>query len=176
MSLENQNAPNPENLSLDQLSPELMEKISEALAYPVIALCPDGQQIGSGVLVEVDGVSGILTAEHVIFDKRFQRATGLWTSPHLHSLETRDEPTTHFTSTNIQMDLVRCYPEEPQVDENNPRAIHSRSRNTVPLQKVLARVTRLVAETRRDQKIVQRRLNPKTGMNVPIHHRQTGLR
>jgi hypothetical protein len=54
MSFENQNAPNPENLSLDQLSPELMEKTSEALAYPVIALCPDGQQIGSGVLVEVD--------------------------------------------------------------------------------------------------------------------------
>jgi hypothetical protein len=66
------------------------------------------------------GVSGILTAEHVIFDKRFQRATGLWTSPHLHSLETRDEPTTHFTSTIIQMDLVRCYPEEPQIDKNNP--------------------------------------------------------
>jgi hypothetical protein len=56
------------------------------------------------------------TAEHVIFDKRFQRATGLWTSAHLHSEDARDKPTTHFTSTNIQMDLLRCYPETPQLN------------------------------------------------------------
>ncbi|SRR6266481_104555 len=120
MPLENENAPNPDNLSLERLSPELMEKISEALAYPVIPLCPDGQQLGSGVLVEVDRVSGILTTEHAIFDRRFQTATGLWTSPHLHSQETRDKPTTHFTSTNIQMDLLRCYPETPQLDQASP--------------------------------------------------------
>jgi hypothetical protein len=77
MSSDRQNAPNPENLSLEKLSPELMAQVLEALAYPVIPRCPDGQQLGSGVLVEVDGVSGILTAEHVIFDKRFQKATGL---------------------------------------------------------------------------------------------------
>ena len=112
---DSQNAPIPENLSLEKLSPELMAQVSEALAYPVIPLCPDGQQLGSGVLVEVDGVSGILTAEHVIFDTRFQKATGLWTIPHLHSEDARDKPTTHFTSTNIQMDLLRCYPETPKL-------------------------------------------------------------
>ena len=116
MSADSQNAPIPENLSLEKLSPELMTQVSEALAYTVIPLCADGQQLGSGVLVEVDGVSGILTAEHVIFDERFQRATGLWTTPHLHSEEARDKPTTHFTSTNIRMDLIRCYPEKPQRD------------------------------------------------------------
>lgn len=120
MPLENQNAPNSGNLSLERLSPELMEKVSEALAYPVTALCPDGQQLRSGVLVEVDRVLGILTAEHVIFDRRFQTASGLWTTPHLHSEEARDKPTTHFTSTNIQMDLLRCYPETPQLDQANP--------------------------------------------------------
>ena len=120
MPFENQNGLNPGNLSLERLPPELMEKVLEALAYPVIPLCPDGQQLGSGVLVEVDGVSGILTAEHVIFDRRFQTATGLWTTPHLHSQETRDKPTTHFTSTNIRMDYIRCYPETPQLDEANP--------------------------------------------------------
>ena len=46
MPFENQNAPNPGNLSLEGLSAELLEKVSEALAYPVIALCPDGQQLG----------------------------------------------------------------------------------------------------------------------------------
>jgi hypothetical protein len=115
MSSDSQNTSNRENLSLEKLSPELMEQVSEALAYPVIPLCPDGQQLGSGVLVEVDGVSGILTAEHLVFDKIFQRATGLWTTPHLHSQQVRDKPTTHFTSTNIQMDLLRCYPETPQL-------------------------------------------------------------
>jgi len=113
--LDSQNTSNRENLSLEKLPPELMEQVSEALAYPVIPLCPDGQQLGSGVLVEVDGVSGILTAEHLVFDKVFQRATGLWTTPHLHSQQVRDRPTTHFTSTNIQMDLLRCYPETPEL-------------------------------------------------------------
>jgi hypothetical protein len=120
MSSDLQNAPNPENLSLEKLSPELMAQVSEALAYPVVPLCPNGQQLGSGVLVEVDGVSGILTAEHVIFNEVFQRATGLWTSPHLYSEEARDKPTTHFTSTNIQMDLVSWFPETPQLNQANP--------------------------------------------------------
>jgi len=116
MSSDSENAPNLENLSLEKLSPELMAQVSQALAYPVIPLCPDGRQLGSGVLVEVDGVSGILTAEHVIFDERFQKATGLWTVPHLYSEEARDKPTTHFTSTNIQMDLLRWFPETPQLN------------------------------------------------------------
>ena len=34
MPFEHQNAPNPGNLSLEGLSPELMEKVSEAFAYP----------------------------------------------------------------------------------------------------------------------------------------------
>jgi hypothetical protein len=120
MCSDNQTTPNHENLSLEKLSPELMAQVSEALAYPVIPLCPDGRQLGSGVLVEVDGVSGILTAEHVIFNEAFQTATGLWTTPHLHSEEARDKPTTHFTSTNIQMDLLRWFPETPQLDQANP--------------------------------------------------------
>jgi hypothetical protein len=118
MSSDRQNTPNPENLSLEKLSPELMAQISQALAYPVIPLYPDGKQLGSGVLVEVDGVSGVLTAEHVVFNDVFQRATGLWTTPHLYSEEVRDKPTTHFTSTNIQMDLLRWFPETPQLESS----------------------------------------------------------
>jgi hypothetical protein len=59
MPSDSENAPNPENLSLEKLSPELMAQVAQALAHPVIPLCPDGKQLGSGVLVEVDGVSGI---------------------------------------------------------------------------------------------------------------------
>jgi hypothetical protein len=70
----------PSTLSLADLPPELATNALQAFGYPVIPLVPDGQPLGSGVLVEVDGVSGILTAEHVVFSDPFQSATacGLW--------------------------------------------------------------------------------------------------
>jgi hypothetical protein len=83
----------------------------------VIAIIPDGEPIGSGVLVEVDWVSGILTAEHVVSSKEFRQAKGLWTIPHIYSAETVKEKTAHFSGTNIRMDLLRCFPETPR-DEN----------------------------------------------------------
>jgi hypothetical protein len=73
--------------------------------------------LSSGVLVEVDGVSGILTAEHVVSSKEFRQAKGLWTIPHIYSAETVKEKTAHFSGTNVRMDLLRCFPETPR-DEN----------------------------------------------------------
>jgi hypothetical protein len=75
-------------------------------------------------LVEVDGVSGILTAEHVIFnpEKPFESGQALWTIPRFYSMDVSidqidesifEEATTHPSATNIQMDLLRWYPESP---------------------------------------------------------------
>jgi hypothetical protein len=109
--------PEPGYLSLADLSPELQANALHTLACPVIAIIPDGEQVGSGVLVEVDGVSGILTAEHVVTSKEFRKAKGLYTVPHIYSEDTVRENTAHFTGTNIRMDLIRCFPETPR-DEN----------------------------------------------------------
>ena len=66
MSSDSQNGSlEPEYLSSADLSPELQTNPLQTLACPVIAILPNGQQLGSGVLFEVDRVSGILTAEHV---------------------------------------------------------------------------------------------------------------
>jgi hypothetical protein len=102
---------------LTDLPAELRANALHTLACPVIAIIPDGEPIGSGVLVEVDGVSGILTAEHVVSSKEFRQAKGLWTIPHIYSAETVKEKTAHFSGTNIRMDLLRCFPETPR-DEN----------------------------------------------------------
>ncbi|HEV3065371.1 MAG TPA: hypothetical protein VGX93_08520, partial [Chthoniobacterales bacterium] len=56
----------PDRLSMDRLSKELRMSLVETLGSPVLQLFLDGKYAGSGVLVEVDDVSGILTAEHVI--------------------------------------------------------------------------------------------------------------
>jgi len=104
-------SPGPGYLSLADLSPELQANALHTLACPVIAIIPDGEQVGSGVLVEVDGVSGILTAEHVVFSEEFQQAQGLWTIPHIYSAESVKEKTAHFSATNIRRDLLRCFPE-----------------------------------------------------------------
>ncbi|HET9373890.1 MAG TPA: hypothetical protein VFO40_02895 [Chthoniobacterales bacterium] len=101
----------PGYLSLSDLSPELQSNTLHTLACPVIAIIPDGKQLGSGVLVEVDGVSGILTAEHVVFSEEFRQTKGLWTIPHIYSAESVKEKTAHFSATNIRMDLIRCFPE-----------------------------------------------------------------
>src|SRR5258707_6013736 len=106
-----ESSPESGYLSLSDLSPELHAQALHTLACPVIAIIPDGKQIGSGVLVEVDGVSGILTAEHVVFSEEFRRAQGLWTIPHIYSVESVKEKTAHFSGTNIRMDLLRFFPE-----------------------------------------------------------------
>jgi hypothetical protein len=50
-----------------------MDRLS--LGSPVVQLFLDYKYSGSGVLVEVDDVSGILTAEQVIFNRdRFKKA------------------------------------------------------------------------------------------------------
>jgi len=121
MSSDSQNgSPEPEYLSLADLSPELQINALQTLACPVIAIIPDGKQLGSGVLIEVDGVSGILTAEHVFFSEQFQQAQGLWTIPHIYSADSVKENTAHFSSTNIQMRLLRCFPEAPRSGNDNP--------------------------------------------------------
>jgi hypothetical protein len=67
MSSDSQNgSPEPEYLRFAGLSPELQINALQTLGCPVIGIIPDGQQLGSGVLFEVDRVSGILTAEHVV--------------------------------------------------------------------------------------------------------------
>jgi hypothetical protein len=119
MSSDRQNgSPEPGYLSLADLSPELQTNALHTLACPVIAIIPDGKQLGSGVLVEVDGVSGILTAEHVVFSEEFQQAQGLWTIPHIYSEESVKEKTAHFSATNIRRDLLRCFPETPRSEND----------------------------------------------------------
>jgi hypothetical protein len=115
MSSDNQNGlPEPKYLSLADLSPELQANALHTFACPVIAIIPDGQQPSSGVLVEGDGVSGILTAEHVITSKEFRQAQLLFTVPHIFSADSVGENTAHFSATKIRMDLVRCFPETPR--------------------------------------------------------------
>jgi hypothetical protein len=85
---------------------------------------------GSGVLVEVDGVSGILTAEHVIFNPQmpFESGQALWTIPRFYSMDRLDDPivddpATHPSASNIQIDLLRWYPESPhRQDYTQPSA------------------------------------------------------
>jgi hypothetical protein len=120
MSSDRQNAsPEPGYLSLAGLSTELQTNALHTLACPVIAIIPDGNQIGRGVLVEVDGISGILTAEHVAFSEEFQQAQGLWTIPHIYSAESVKGNTAHFSATNIRRDLLRCFPETPHGGNDN---------------------------------------------------------
>src|SRR5258707_11520216 len=112
MSSDSQNrSPGPDYLSLADLSSELQINTLQTLSYPVIPIIPDGKQLGSGVLVEIDGERGILTAEHVVFDDRFQKAQVLYTIPHLYSADSVDKPTSHFNATRIRIDLLRWYPE-----------------------------------------------------------------
>jgi hypothetical protein len=99
---------------LADLPAELQANALHTLACPVIAIIPDGKQLGSGVLVEGHEVSGILTAEHVVSSKEFRQAKGLWTIPHIYSAESVKEKTAHFSATNIRMDLLRCFPETPR--------------------------------------------------------------
>jgi hypothetical protein len=66
-----------ERLTMEQLPANLQRSIVETLGFPVIPLFLGRKteaeilwrHAGTGVLVEVDGESGILTAEHVIFSE-----------------------------------------------------------------------------------------------------------
>lgn len=117
----------PEELNLDRLSEKLRKSIVETLGAPIIPLFLDRRPAepvpsyaGSGVLVEAYGVSGILTAEHVIFNPKmpFESGQALWTIPRFYSMDRVDDPivdeaSTHPSATNIQMDLLSWHPESP---------------------------------------------------------------
>jgi hypothetical protein len=102
-------------LSLDQLSSELLASITQTLSFFVVPLFLDAEPAGTGVLVEVDGVSGILTAEHVIFNPNapLERGQVLWTVPLAYPMGSIGQPTTHFSVTHIPTDLLCCYPPTP---------------------------------------------------------------
>lgn len=137
MSSDNENALRQrDELNLDRLPKNLRRSIVEALGAPIIPLYLDRRPAepvplyaGSGVLVEVDGVSGILTAEHVVFnpDTPFESGHSLWTVPRFYSMDGIDDPianetTTHPSATNIKMDLLRWYPESPHGRSYTTRA------------------------------------------------------
>jgi hypothetical protein len=72
MSSGSQNAlPDPDELNLDRLPEELRKEHRETLGAPIISLFLDRRpavpvpSYAGSVVIEVDGVSGILTAEHV---------------------------------------------------------------------------------------------------------------
>jgi hypothetical protein len=74
---------------------------------------------GSGLWVEVDGESGILTAEHVIFShNRLRNADALWTIPRYYFIGNLgdplpDDPTHQPSATNILTRLLDWYPPTP---------------------------------------------------------------
>jgi hypothetical protein len=104
---------------MDRLSKELRMSVVETLGSPVVQLFLDYKYSGSGVLVEVDDVSGILTAEHVIFNRdRFKKAQVLSTIPRFYSVDSFgdpiiDDPATQASATHIRIDLLRWYPPAP---------------------------------------------------------------
>jgi hypothetical protein len=110
---------------MDRLSKELRMSLVETLGSPVLQLFLDGKYAGSGVLVEVDDVSGILTAEHVIFNRdRFKNAQVLSTVPRFCSIDSFDDPiiddpATQPSATHIQIRLLRWYPSAPHRKDYN---------------------------------------------------------
>jgi hypothetical protein len=120
-------------LRMDRLPPELRRSIVETLGSPVIPLFvghPDERKqnvlwafAGSGLLVEVDGVSGILTAEHVIFQPGGleTKASILATVPQVYPFESfadpiPDQPCRHATGTHIPAEVLTWFPEAPQTE------------------------------------------------------------
>lgn len=107
---------------MKQLPANLRRSIVETLGFPVLPLFLSytiGAELpvryaGSGLLVEVDGESGILTAEHVIFSQnRLPNADALWTIPRYYFIENignplPDDPTRHPSATNIKIRLLDC--------------------------------------------------------------------
>lgn len=115
---------------MDRLSTELRKSIVETFGSPVVPLflgrMDDAgtdilwESAGCGVLVEVDGVSGILTAEHVIHHKnRFKNARVLSTIPRVHSVDSIATPfeTTQPSATHIRIDLLDLYPPTPRTED-----------------------------------------------------------
>jgi hypothetical protein len=130
MSSDSSNLPqDSDRLNMDRLSKELRTSIVETLGSPVVPLFlgrndDAGTGIvwdfaGSGFLVEVDGVSGILTAEHVIFHQdRFKKARVLSTIPRFKSVDSIADPfvTTQPSATHIRIDLLDWYPPTPHTE------------------------------------------------------------
>ena len=112
---------------MEQLPENLRRSIVETLGSPVIPLFfgyTTGSELsvryaGSGLLVEVDGESGIVTAEHVIFsENRLRNAEGLWTISRYYFIDNLadplpDDPTHQPSATNIQTRLLDWYPPTP---------------------------------------------------------------
>jgi hypothetical protein len=109
---------------MELLSANLRRSIVETLGSPVVPLFlsyyagaeRSVRYAGSGLLVEVDGESGILTVEHVIFSQnRLRNAEALWTIPRYYFIENLgnpipDDPTLQPSATNILTNLLVCYP------------------------------------------------------------------
>jgi hypothetical protein len=140
MPQENSNVSGETNrLSLNHLPRKLRNSIIETLGCAVVPLWvgyrdDDGLNLswehgGSGLLAEVDGVSGILTAEHVIFRQGgLKEASVLATVPRVYPVEdvgvsSADHQIYHTTGTNIRVDLLNWYPATPsRPDYNDPGA------------------------------------------------------
>jgi hypothetical protein len=85
-----------DRLSLNRITQELQTSLGERLGYPVIQFIVDDDYSGSGILVEVDGTFGILTAEHVVF-QRIKNGNVLATIPAIYPIQ-------RMGDTNVKAD------------------------------------------------------------------------
>lgn len=106
----------PERISLDQITPGLQASIRETLGYPVIQLIVDNDYAGSGILVEIDGIFGILTAEHVVF-KRIKGGRVLATIPAIYPIERANDPKIQPDVVGIYISCLNWYPEQPHSED-----------------------------------------------------------
>ena len=147
---------------MDRLSPELRRSIVETLGSPVIPLFvgrPDEHEqdvlwdfAGSGLLVEVDGVSGILTAEHVIYGPAGleTKRSILATVPQVYPFDSfaeliPDQPARHAIGTHIRAEVLTWYPTTHQrktYDEWGPDLAFIRVPKGTPFERNL-RATRI---------------------------------
>jgi hypothetical protein len=120
MSLDNQSVPgDPDRLTMDQLAPELQTSIGETFGYPVVQLILDNDYAGSGILVEVDGVFGILTAEHVVFNPRKALMSGqiLATIPAIYPIERINDSSIKPDVVGIPVAVLDWYPPGPHSED-----------------------------------------------------------
>lgn len=105
----------PEREDLNQLSTDFRSNLNRTLGAPVLQLFLDDEYAGSGILVEVDGHTGILTAEHVIFNPKRPFETGkgqtLSTFPQFYSADRLGDSDTQSGGTSTFVDVLRWYPE-----------------------------------------------------------------
>ena len=105
-----------ERISLGQITPGLQASIRETLGYPVIQLIVDNDYAGSGILVEIDGIFGILTAEHVVF-KRIKGGRVLATIPAIYPIERANDPKIQPDVVGIYISCLNWYPEQPHSED-----------------------------------------------------------